>query len=337
METPHDEAHQLRLLSRRITAALIVVAVVAMTFTAVSVTVFALDHGVSPWVAWTLDPMVAVALLAVLLADARLVELGTAPSGWATALRWFAGLATWTMNAWSSIWPHGGFGVPRDIDPAGVVLHSVAPVLLVLLAEAATGYRRVIAARIRLLEGAVDYAPAAPAPANAQPPVHTPAAAPVDALAPETLDGPAFDEWDAPQPDAPAPGPDAPWLAPWDHDDVDLEVWARDALAHIPDDPRDAQSDAHPPQVSSTYALHTDAVAGTSRMRRVEAAPDADTRDADLIEQARALDTASLAATGRPASLRKMQDELRIGQARAQRLRRALDTHPAALPAHSHS
>ncbi|UGQ15036.1 hypothetical protein LO772_16590 [Yinghuangia sp. ASG 101] len=140
-----DEAQELRILSRRITTALVVVAVVAMVFTAVSVTTFALDHGVNRWVAWTLDPMVAVALLAVLLADARLVELGAAPSGWATALRWFAGMATWVMNAWSSVWPDGGFGVPRDVDAAGVVLHSVAPVLLVLLAEAATGYRRVIA------------------------------------------------------------------------------------------------------------------------------------------------------------------------------------------------
>lgn len=148
-----DEAQELRILSRRITVALVVVAVVAMVFTAVSVTTFALDHGVSPWVAWTLDPMVAVALLVVLLADARLVELGTAPSGWATALRWFAGMATWAMNSWQSFWPDGGFGVPRDVDPAGVVLHSVAPVLLVVLAEAATGYRRVIAARLRVLEG----------------------------------------------------------------------------------------------------------------------------------------------------------------------------------------
>ncbi|WP_436788221.1 hypothetical protein [Yinghuangia sp. YIM S10712] len=114
---------------------------------------FALDHGVSEWTAWVLDPMVCVALLAVLLADARLVELGAAPSGWATALRWFAGVTTWAMNVWSSVWPDGEFGVPRDVDPAGVVLHSVAPVLLVLLAEAATGYRRVIAARIRHLEG----------------------------------------------------------------------------------------------------------------------------------------------------------------------------------------
>lgn len=153
-----DDVSSLRLLSRRITVALVVVAVVGMTFTAVSVTLFAIDHGVSPWIAWTLDPMVAVALLVVLVADARLVELGVSPGGWPRVLRWFAGMATWAMNAWQSVWPDDGFGVPRQIDPAGVVLHSVAPVLLIVLAEAVTGYRRVIADRIRVLEGGAQCA-----------------------------------------------------------------------------------------------------------------------------------------------------------------------------------
>ncbi|MFE2868780.1 hypothetical protein [Embleya sp. NPDC059259] len=148
-----NEIRELRVLSRRITAALITIAVVAMVFTAASVTRFAIGHDVSVWIAWTLDPMVAGALLTVLLVDARLVELGTAPAGWATALRWFAGLGTWVMNVWSSVWPDGGFGVPTEVDAAGVVLHSIPPVLLIVLAEAATGYRRVIADRIRHLEG----------------------------------------------------------------------------------------------------------------------------------------------------------------------------------------
>lgn len=147
------EIEQLRILSRRITAALVTIAVVAMVFTAATVTRFAIGHDVSVWIAWTLDPMVAGALLTVLLVDARLVELGTAPAGWATALRWFAGLGTWVMNVWNSIWPDGGFGVPTEVDAAGVVLHSIPPVLLIVLAEAATGYRRVIADRIRHLEG----------------------------------------------------------------------------------------------------------------------------------------------------------------------------------------
>jgi hypothetical protein len=148
-----EDVPALRLLSRRITAALVVVAVVGMTFTAATVTLFAIDHGVDRRIAWTLDPMVAIALLVVLVADARLVELGVSPGGWPRVLRWFAGMATWAMNAWQSVWPDGGFGVPRQIDPAGVVLHSVSPVLLIVLAEAATGYRRVIADRIRVLEG----------------------------------------------------------------------------------------------------------------------------------------------------------------------------------------
>lgn len=56
------------------------------------------------------------------------------------------------------------------------------------------------------------------------------------------------------------------------------------------------------------------------------APPAVERTDDDLIEEARAL-----AATG-PLSLRRMQRELGIGQARAQRIRDALDTAPATAP-----
>ncbi|MFJ9657597.1 DUF2637 domain-containing protein [Streptomyces griseoflavus] len=49
--------------------------------------------------------------------------------------------------------------------------------------------------------------------------------------------------------------------------------------------------------------------------------PDA---DAALLAAARALNTAALAETGRPASLRRLQTELRIGQRRAQRIQEQL-------------
>ncbi|MFG2234392.1 hypothetical protein ACGFNX_31125 [Streptomyces sp. NPDC048723] len=42
---------------------------------------FAIDHHVSPWIAWLLDPMVAVALGTVLIFDGRLSEYGLYPSG----------------------------------------------------------------------------------------------------------------------------------------------------------------------------------------------------------------------------------------------------------------
>ncbi|MER8219712.1 DUF2637 domain-containing protein [Streptomyces sp. NPDC094143] len=49
--------------------------------------------------------------------------------------------------------------------------------------------------------------------------------------------------------------------------------------------------------------------------------PDA---DAELLEAARKLNAAALAETGRPASLRRLQDGLRIGQRRAQRIQAQL-------------
>lgn len=140
-----------------LTKVLVAVAVVALAFTATNVTLFAIDHHISVWIAWLLDPMVAVALGAVLIVDGRLSEHGVQPSGWATGLRWFAGLGTWLMNCWGSLWPAGTpFGVPREIDPAGLVLHSIPPVLLIVLAEAITYYRRAILDRIAELRHQVD-------------------------------------------------------------------------------------------------------------------------------------------------------------------------------------
>ncbi|MFB6983968.1 hypothetical protein [Streptomyces scopuliridis] len=171
-----------------LTGVLVTVAVVALAFTATNVTLFAIDHHISPWIAWLLDPMVAVALGAVLIVDGRLSEYGIHPSGWASALRWFAGLSTWVMNCWSSLWPKGTpFGVPSQVDPAGLVLHSIPPVLLIVLAEAITHYRRSILAKISELRalvdttpGPVDTPPAHPAsPAPSTPPVHPAPAAPV--------------------------------------------------------------------------------------------------------------------------------------------------------------
>lgn len=124
--TPAEQITALHRLLGTLTRVLVAVAVVALVFTASNVTMFAITHHVSPWIAWLLDPMVAVALGAVLIFDGRLSEYGLYPSGWAAVLRWFAGVGTWVMNCWSSLWPAGtGFGIPRDVDPAGLVLHSI--------------------------------------------------------------------------------------------------------------------------------------------------------------------------------------------------------------------
>lgn len=154
---PAAQIVALQALQTNLTRVLVAVAVVALAFTATNVTLFAIDHHISPWIAWLLDPMVAVALGAVLIVDGRLSEHGVHPSGWASALRWFAGLGTWLMNCWGSLWPNGApFGMPRQVDPAGLVLHSIPPVLLIVLAEAITHYRRAILERIAVLRDQVD-------------------------------------------------------------------------------------------------------------------------------------------------------------------------------------
>ncbi|MFE6038762.1 hypothetical protein [Streptomyces sp. NPDC056452] len=155
--SPAEQIAALQGIQAGLTKVLVAVAVVALAFTATNVTLFAIDHHISVWIAWLLDPMVAVALGAVLIVDGRLSEHGVQPSGWATGLRWFAGLGTWLMNCWGSLWPAGTpFGVPREIDPAGLVLHSIPPVLLIVLAEAITYYRRAILDRIAELRHQID-------------------------------------------------------------------------------------------------------------------------------------------------------------------------------------
>ncbi|MFD4143273.1 extensin [Streptomyces sp. NPDC058572] len=154
---PAEQIASLQGLQSTLTRVLVAVGLVALAFTATNVTLFAIDHHISVWIAWLLDPMVAVALGAVLIVDGRLSEHGINPSGWASALRWFAGLGTWLMNCWSSLWPDGSpFGMPHEVDPAGLVLHSIPPVLLIVLAEAITHYRRSILTRIAELHAEVD-------------------------------------------------------------------------------------------------------------------------------------------------------------------------------------
>ncbi len=138
--SPAEAATLLRVL----TGALAGVAGLAGAFTAVNVTLFATAHHVPTLIAVLLDPMVALALAVVLLADARLVTWGVPPPAWSTALRWFTATTATIMNTWTSLWPDNAIGWPRHADPAGVLLHSVPPVLLILLTETVAAYRNQI-------------------------------------------------------------------------------------------------------------------------------------------------------------------------------------------------
>jgi hypothetical protein len=103
-----------------------------LAFTMVNVQTFAAAGAAVwslPWLAaWLLDPMVSLVLVAVLRAEQITARYQVHLGAWAHRTKWFAFLATYAMNTWRS-WTR--------VDVAGVVLHSVPPVLVFLAAETA--------------------------------------------------------------------------------------------------------------------------------------------------------------------------------------------------------
>jgi hypothetical protein len=81
------------------------------------------------WSAWLLDPMVSLVLLAVLRAEQITTRHQVQIGPWPRVAKWFTLAATYTMNTWPS-WVTGSV--------SGVVLHSVAPLVVVIAAEAVT-------------------------------------------------------------------------------------------------------------------------------------------------------------------------------------------------------
>jgi hypothetical protein len=118
---------------------LALVAGLVMAFSLGNIHRFALGHEVADPLGWLLAPMVDLALIGTLSADAFLSRNGSGAGGWAAALRWFAGTATLALNSWDSV---------RAGAPGGVLVHVVPPLLLLLLAEAAPYYRRGAAAAV---------------------------------------------------------------------------------------------------------------------------------------------------------------------------------------------
>lgn len=138
-----------------------------LAFTMVNVQSFA-AAGAAAWSAgwvagWLLDPMVSLVLVAVLRAEQVTARYQVETGPWAHRTKWFAFLATYVMNTWTS-WQHG--------DVAGVVLHSVPPVLVFLAAETAPVLRdklteAVMAAAGSAFTGAADTAEDQPTPVPA--------------------------------------------------------------------------------------------------------------------------------------------------------------------------
>ncbi|GAA2110089.1 hypothetical protein GCM10009802_06830 [Streptomyces synnematoformans] len=129
---------------RALTAVLCAVGFLALVFTAVNVTGFATSRGIPLPIAILLDPIISIALAGTLYADSRLAGWGLTPPAWSTTMRWGTGLCAALMNTWASLWPDGRIGLPRQADPAAVLLHLTPPLLLIALAETIAAYRRLL-------------------------------------------------------------------------------------------------------------------------------------------------------------------------------------------------
>lgn len=107
--------------------------VLGLAFTMVNVQAFAAQDAVQwslPWIAaWLLDPMVSLVLIAVLRAEQITARYQVFDdTKWITRTKRFAFAATYVMNTWHSF-------MQRDV--AGIVLHSVPPLLVFCAAETA--------------------------------------------------------------------------------------------------------------------------------------------------------------------------------------------------------
>ena len=144
---------RVRRTGRAVDAALWAVAGLVGAFSFANVHGVAVAHGTSDPEAWLLAPIVDIALLTGITADATLSRYGARSGAWGAVLRWFCGAATWLLNIWDAV---------TSGDIGAVVTHSVPPIVLILLAEAAPRYRQRFAA---LLAGDVassvadDHAP----------------------------------------------------------------------------------------------------------------------------------------------------------------------------------
>ncbi|MFD8533864.1 hypothetical protein ACFV0L_41295 [Streptosporangium canum] len=115
----------------------------AITFGAVLfsvLTVTPLVQRVTPdswdWTAPILPIVVDAAVVIVIRLDSAVSRLGGNGGPWPVILRWLTGLFTVGLNIGDSVWKE---------DPAGVAVHAVAPLLLIVTAEAGLAYRRAIA------------------------------------------------------------------------------------------------------------------------------------------------------------------------------------------------
>ncbi|MPZ80886.1 MAG: hypothetical protein GEV28_10995 [Actinophytocola sp.] len=107
-----------------------------LAFTMTNVQTFAASGSPAwslPWLAaWLLDPTVSVVLLAILRAEQVTARYQVRTGPWVRRAKWFTLAATYVMNTWASY---------AASSLAGVVLHSVPPLVVFVAAEAVTDLR----------------------------------------------------------------------------------------------------------------------------------------------------------------------------------------------------
>lgn len=96
------------------------------------------------WTAPILPIVVDAAVVIVVRVDAIVARLDGRPGGWPAVLRWLTGIMTLALNVGDSA---------LKGDAVGVGVHMVAPVLLIVTAEASLMWRRAIAAAVARIEG----------------------------------------------------------------------------------------------------------------------------------------------------------------------------------------
>lgn len=153
--------------------------VLGLAFTMTNVAGFA-AAGTRAWspewaIGWLLDPMVSLVLVAVLRAEQLTARYQVATGSWVRRAKWGCLAATYVMNTWQS-WAAG--------SAAGIVLHSVPPLVVLVAVEAVTDLRD------KLTEVAT-RAGAHPVVNEAEVEAHPPMNAAPDAREPSTTKTPA--------------------------------------------------------------------------------------------------------------------------------------------------
>ncbi|MBB4947875.1 hypothetical protein F4556_003410 [Kitasatospora gansuensis] len=130
-------ADQIRSAERALTAGTWTITFGAVLYSVLTVTPLMRVHSPEGW-EWTapiLPLVVDAAVVIVVRMDAILARLGGQGGRWPVVLRWLTGAMTLLLNVGLSA---------LERDGVGVAVHAVAPLLLIVTAEASLAYRRAI-------------------------------------------------------------------------------------------------------------------------------------------------------------------------------------------------